>query len=201
MATSAVFPTVPARAGSYESFYLRAVSPDEPLGVWIRHTVHKPPGKPASGSVWCTVFDGRAGAPVQHKITTHELRAPAEGWIANGALGGGGRRFRRGGLAARGLRVAESASRCELELPGERGLRATARVEVPQGSAAGWRYSDPAGDSEHDVVNCSIASLALSATLPGESAARSLRTEHGGAYELGMREHDHGVKIAPFPDG
>ena len=342
MATSAVFPTVPARAGSYESFYLRAVSPDEPLGVWIRHTVHKPPGKPASGSVWCTVFDGRAGAPFQHKITTHELRAPAEGWIeigdpsaaagegsgetpgegaimssreargtcgparwelsfssregelrhlprswlyraplprtkltsplpsasfdgalelaegraielrawpgmvghnwgsehaerwiwlhgvgfaeapeawldvalgrvkvagrmtpwiANGALGVGGRRFRLGGLAARGLRVAESAARCELELPGERGLRATARVEVPQGTAAGWRYSDPAGDSEHDVVNCSIASLALSATLPGESAARSLRTEHGGAYELGMREHDHGVEIAPFPDG
>src|SRR2546423_1331265 len=84
MATSAVFPTLPAHAGMYESFYLRSVSPDEPLGVWIRHTVHKPPGKPASGSVWCTVFDGRAGAPFQHKITTHELRAPAEGWIEIG---------------------------------------------------------------------------------------------------------------------
>jgi hypothetical protein len=346
MATSAVFPTVPASAGMYESFYLRAVSPDEPLGVWIRHTVHKSPGKPASGSVWCTVFDGRGPAPFQHKITTHELRVPADGWIAigdpgaaagewssegssegskegaimssgeargtcgparwrisfssneselrhlprawlyraplprtkltsplpratfdgslevagraaielrawpgmvghnwgsehaerwiwlhgvafaeapeawldvalgrvkvagrmtpwiaNGALSVAGRRFRLGGLAARGLRVAESAARCQLELPGERGLRVTAHVEVPPGTAAGWRYSDPGGDSEHDVVNCSIASLALSATLPGESAARALRTEHGGAYELGMREHDHGVEIAPFPDG
>ena len=105
------------------------------------------------------------------------------------------------GLATRGLRVAESAARCELELPGERGLRVTARVEVPQGTAAGWRYSDPSGEVEHDVINCSIASLALSATLPGESTARSLRTEHGGAYELGMREHHHGVEIAPFPDG
>src|SRR5437870_13492992 len=87
MATSAVFPTVPARAGSYESFYLRAVSRDEPLGVWIRHTVHKPPGKSASGSVWCTVFDGRAAAPFQHKITTQELRAPHDGWIQIGDPG------------------------------------------------------------------------------------------------------------------
>src|SRR2546426_6072765 len=87
MATSAVFPTVPVRAGMYESFYLRAVSPDEPLGVWIRHTVHKPPGKSPSGSVWCTVFDGRAGAPFQHKITTQELRVPDEGWIEIGDPG------------------------------------------------------------------------------------------------------------------
>ena len=28
----------------YESFYLRAVSPEEPVGVWIRYTVHKRPG-------------------------------------------------------------------------------------------------------------------------------------------------------------
>ena len=29
----------------------------------------------------------------------------------------------------------------------------------------------------------------------------SLRTPHGAAYELGMRERDHGVPIAPFADG
>ncbi len=33
----------------------------EPLGVWIRHTVHKPPGGDATGSVWFTLFEaGRA---------------------------------------------------------------------------------------------------------------------------------------------
>src|SRR5438128_2438036 len=90
MATSAVFPTVPAGAGMYESFYLRAVSPDEPLGVWIRHTVHKPPGKSPTGSVWCTVFDGRAAAPFQHKITTQELRVPPKGWIEIGEPGAEG---------------------------------------------------------------------------------------------------------------
>ena len=100
MATSAVFPTVPARAGSYESFYLRAVSPDEPLGIWIRHTVHKPPGKRASGSVWCTVFDGRAEAPFQHKITTQQLRVPDAGWIEIG---------NPGAAASRGVAVAAHA--------------------------------------------------------------------------------------------
>ena len=54
----------------YESFYLRAVSPREPLGVWIRHTVHKRPGRPPSGSLWCTVFDAAAGAPFMHKATS-----------------------------------------------------------------------------------------------------------------------------------
>ena len=28
-----------------------------------------------------------------------------------------------------------------------------------------------------------------------------LRTDHGAAYELGMRERDHGMEIQPFPDG
>jgi hypothetical protein len=26
-------------------------------------------------------------------------------------------------------------------------------------------------------------------------------TDHGATYELGMRERDHGVPIAPFRDG
>ncbi len=54
-------PTAPMRAGMYESFYLRTVSPDEPVGVWIRNTVHKRPGRPPQGSVWCTLFDARGG--------------------------------------------------------------------------------------------------------------------------------------------
>ena len=34
-----------------------------------------------------------------------------------------------------------------------------------------------------------------------DGARRVLHSDHGGAYELGMRERDHGVEIAPFPDG
>jgi hypothetical protein len=325
MTVEAIFPSASRRAGMYESFYLRAVSPDEPVGVWIRHTVHKRPGEHARGSVWCTVFDAGRGRPYMHKETSDELTVPAGGWIdvggsaftperaegacgaarwslrfasrepelrhlphgllyraplprtkltspmpaasfdgtlelegrdgpielrgwpgmvghnwgaehaerwiwlhgtgfegepgawldvalgrvrvagrltpwvANGALSLDGRRHRIGGLRTRGLRVEETVAGCELELSGEHGLKITARAAVPGESRAGWRYSDPDGKA-HDVVNCSVAALELDVRLAGESAARTLRTAHGGVYELGMRERDHGVEIAPFDD-
>jgi len=325
VATGAIFPKAPLRAGMYESFYLRACSPDEPLGVWIRLTVRKAPGERARGSVWCTVFDARVGRPFMHKLTTAELSVPVGGWIAigpsarmgpgqtegscgdarwslrfasdepelrhlspgwlyrmplprtkltspapaasfdgvlelagrgsielrgwpgmvghnwgsehaerwiwlhgigfqeapgawldvalgrlrvagrmtpwvaNGALCLDGRRHRLGGLAAHAPRVAESVGGCSARLAGKRGLTAEVHVEVPGHSAAGWRYADPGG-GEHDVINCSIAALQLEVALPGASAPRTLRTAHGGAYELGMRERDHGVPIAPFAD-
>jgi hypothetical protein len=128
-------------------------------------------------------------------------------WVANGALSLDGRRYRLGGLGARGLSVAETADRCALRLPGERGLTVQARIAVPTGTAAGWHYADVEGALRdglargHDVVNCSIASLALTVTMPAGGAVRELNTAHGGAYELGMRERDHGVPIAPFADG
>ncbi len=334
MAVSAVFPRAPLDRGMYESFYLRAVSPEEPVGVWLRYTVHKRPGHVPSGSLWCTVFDAAAGSPFMHKRTTEQLTAPAGGWIeiggdsrlgpgvaegvcgparwslrfageepelrhleqawlykaplprtkltsplpaarfegtvilegpptrtlrldgwrgmighnwgsehaerwiwlhgigfeedpsawldvalgrvllagrltpwmASGAISLDGRRVRLGGLGARGLKVAESAARCTLSLPGEGGLTVEAHVDTPQGAAAGWRYADPGAHGpegwvgEHDVVNCSVAALALNVRARGE-AARTLHTPHGGAYELGMRERDHGVPLAPFSDG
>jgi hypothetical protein len=332
MPTSAIFPTASLGTGMYESFYLRAVSPADPVGVWIRHTVHKRPGQPPQGSVWCTVFDAGRGRPFMHKLTNDEPEVPGGGWIevdstrltpvaaqgscgaarwslpfasaepelrhlpwgwlyrtrlprtkltspvplarfegvlevpgrsaielerwpgmighnwgsehaerwiwlhgvgfeeapeawldvalgrvrvagrtspwvANGALSLDGRRHRLGGLGARGLTVAETPDRCALRLPGERGLTVQARVAVPVGTAAGWRYADVEGAATdglapgHDVVNCSIAALTLRVTMPPGGTARELKTAHGGAYELGMRERDHGVPIAPFADG
>lgn len=323
MAVEAVFPGVPLQAGMYESFYLRAVSPREPVGVWIRHTVLKRPGQRPRGSVWCTVFDAAAGAPFMHKLTTPELSVPAGGWIAvaqtrigpgeaegscgpaswslrfrgeqpelrhlpyallyraplprtkltspspaarfegalalpgrtlqidgwrgmvghnwgsqhaerwvwlhgidfeqaqaawldlalarvmvagrltpwlaSGAICLDGRPLRLGGLLARGLRVAETPQRCSLQVRGRRGLSVEAHVEVPAGAAAGWRYADPDG-GEHEVLNCSVCALRAIVRRPSE-AARTLRCDHGGAYELGLRERDHGVPIAPFADG
>jgi len=326
MGCSAVFPAVPTRAGMYESFYLRAVSPDQPVGVWIRHTVHKRPGQRAVGSLWCTVFDAGWPRPLMHKLTGEELTVPAGGWIAlgdhasigpghsegscgdvrwslhftssepelrhlspgwlyraplprtkltspapaacfagvlelrgqspieldgwrgmvghnwgsehaerwiwlhvtgmreapgawldvalgrlkiggrmtpwvaNGALSLNGRRLRIGGLMARRAQAEETVAGCRLRLGGAGGLEVEARVEVPPGSAAGWRYADPDG-GEHDVVNCSIAAVELTVQLPDSGSRLALGTAHGGAYELGMRERDHGVPIAPFPDG
>ncbi len=323
MAVRAVFDTVPQARGMYESFYLRAVCPDRPLGVWIRCTVHKRSNAPPRGSVWCTVFDAEAPAPFMHKTTTERLSVPPGGWIsvgdshigpgaaegscgpaswslrfsqeepelrhlssellyrapiprtkltspapaavfegtlrlpgreldlsgwrgmvghnwgaehaerwvwlhgidfsgapdawidvavgrilvagamspwvANGALAVDGARLPIGGLLARGVRVAERPDRCSLQLPGRGGLSIEAHVESPSGASAGWRYADPDG-GEHHVLNCSIAALRLVVRRRGQ-AARTLTTEHGAAYELGLRQHDHGVAIAPFADG
>jgi hypothetical protein len=79
-----MFPTAKQGTGMYESFYLRAVAPDEPVGAWLRYTVHKRPGKAPKGSLWCTVFDAKRGRPFMHKLTSEELSAPADGWIAIG---------------------------------------------------------------------------------------------------------------------
>ncbi len=81
MRAEPVFVGAPEGAGMYESFYLRAVSAREPVGVWIRHTVRKPPGRAATGSVWCTVFDASRGAPFMHKSSFEELQVPPGGWI------------------------------------------------------------------------------------------------------------------------
>jgi hypothetical protein len=126
-------------------------------------------------------------------------------WVAAGELRVEGERHRLGGVVARGLLVAERPERCVLSLPGTGGLVVEAHVRAPVAALAGWRYTDPDGGRpsdrhRHDVSNCSIAALTLTVRRPGRPA-RTLRTAHGAAYELGMRERDHGVPIAPFGDG
>ena len=121
-------------------------------------------------------------------------------WLANGALALGGRRLRLGALRAPRVAVDANAAGAFLTLGGHDGLLVHARVRVPPAAAAGWSYSDPRG-GDHDVVNCSVSALELDVQLPGETATRRLATTHGAAYELGMRERDHGVPIAPFSDG
>ena len=83
MRTQARFPGVEEGAGHYESFYIKAVRPGGGQGVWIRHTVHKRPGKEPTGSVWLTLFDADAPEPRAVKATfpADELTAPAGGYI------------------------------------------------------------------------------------------------------------------------
>ena len=300
-------------SGRYESYYLRAVDPQAPRGVWIRHTVLQRPGGPPVGSLWCTVWDAAAGPPVAVKATPglaragewleiagarfgpqrvsgeaiagphraawdvtvadaepplrhlpHErlydaplprtkLESPApaarlsgtveadgrrleldrwpgmmghnwgaqhaerwlwlhgigfEGapgawldlavgrvrvgplttpWIANGALRTDGGRRVLGGMRA----PAEVDAR-----PGEATVTlgdVRIHVSAPLEQTIAWVYADPPG-GEHHSLNCSIAALEV------ETGGRTLRTPHGGVYELGVRERDHGVRVAPFPD-
>jgi hypothetical protein len=325
MQAEPVFPRTASDAGMYESFYLRAVSPREPLGIWLRHTVHKRRSQAPTGSVWCTVFDPARGVPLMYKETFAQPTVPAGGWIdigsrasmgPGGAQGGCGParwtiRFEPLAGELRHLRpallyraplprtkltspaplarfdgvlefgadaprpqidlsgwhgmighnwgsehaarwiwlhgcdfagapdawldvavgrvhigsrltpwiangalsfdgaihrltgrpvVREDPSCAELELGGRGGVAARVSVAAPRESIAGWRYADPGG-SEHDVANCSVAALEVGLERRGGGGRHVLRSAYGGAYELGMQEHDHGVALAPFTDG
>jgi hypothetical protein len=67
--TEARYPRLPAKAGHYESFYLKLCHPVDPLGAWIRYTVHKRPGASPKGSLWFTLFDRAAEEPRACKLT------------------------------------------------------------------------------------------------------------------------------------
>jgi hypothetical protein len=118
-------------------------------------------------------------------------------WVANGALSLGGVRHTLGGPGRR-VEVRESPEHCEFLLPG-RGVRVRGVVEAERKDLVGWVYADPDG-SEHHVVNCSISDMRLQVEQEGEGSVE-LAVTGGAAYELGMRERDHGVPIQPFPDG
>jgi hypothetical protein len=120
-------------------------------------------------------------------------------WIANGTLHIDGARYRLGGPEkARGTRVTESPTRCDFLLPGGE-VTVSGRVESQRENFVGWVYADPDGP-EHNTVNCSIADMTLTVTADGRPE-RELHLRGGAAYELGMRETDHGMPLQPFPDG
>jgi hypothetical protein len=302
----------------YESWYLKASHPTEPLGIWIRYTTHQKPDGPEKGSLWFTLFsdgppraakvtpgpealsrgngafirigdsefaDGRVTgsalearwdltfehpepelrhlpkewmykAPIPRtKLTSPFPAARFSGtasfgdttvqldnwvgmvghnwgaehaerwiwlhgagfdgrgsdtwldaaigrikvgpwttpWIANGVLSVDGKRIPLGGLGKRGTKIDEHPDHLTFTLPwGEASIRG--EVKAPRNRFVGWVYADPDG-SEHNTVNCSIAEMTL------EAGGESFHTPHGAAYELGMREKDHGMEIQPFPDG
>jgi hypothetical protein len=123
-------------------------------------------------------------------------------WIANGVLSLAGERHRIGGIErARATRIDERPDGATFRLPGAE-MTIEGEVGAPRDRFVGWVYADPDG-SEHNTVNCSIAHMRLSLhrTASPDEPAIELTTAHGAAYELGMRERDHGMAIQPFPDG
>jgi hypothetical protein len=315
---AARFPGVAQKAGHYESFYLKLCHPEEPLGAWLRYTVHKRPGGAPTGSLWFTLFEvggpraakvtvaaprggdgdwlsvgeahlgpGRAEGsiagevewslrfksgepPLLHlprdwmyrgRLPRTKLLSPLPGarfdgtltvdgrevvvdgwrgmvghnwgaqhaerwiwlhgitddgdwldaalgriklgpvttpWIANGALSVAGERHVLGGPRRR-VEVDESADSCAFLLPGK-GMRVRGTVSAPRERFVGWVYADPDG-GEHHTVNCSIADMRLAVERSGGGASWELEVPGGAAYELGMRERDHGMEIQPYPDG
>jgi hypothetical protein len=78
------WPDVRPGRGHYESYYLRAVHPTEPRGVWIRYTVTVPPDGPASGQLWCTVFDRGAPRPRAVRADAGKPSTLNRAWIRFG---------------------------------------------------------------------------------------------------------------------
>ncbi len=66
--SAARFPHVPASAGHYESFYLKAADPRHRRAVWIRYTVLKRPGEAERASLWCTLWP-EDRSPLATKLT------------------------------------------------------------------------------------------------------------------------------------
>jgi hypothetical protein len=83
VATDLVSARFPGFDAGYESYYLRAAEPSGGRGVWIRYTVHRRPGHPATGSLWFTWFDA-ARPPTAAKMTLPEPEAGAGSWIRIG---------------------------------------------------------------------------------------------------------------------
>jgi len=109
-------------------------------------------------------------------------------WVANGALHARGATHRLGGMRAQ-VTVDADPRRASVTIAG------TTRIEVtsPPGQTVAWVYADPPG-GEHHSLNCSIAALGV------HHERADLHTAHGGVYELGTRDRDHGIPVAPFPD-
>ncbi|MBS1846152.1 MAG: hypothetical protein JST53_17195 [Actinobacteria bacterium] len=122
-------------------------------------------------------------------------------WVPSGFLSLDGVRHRLGGLGAiRSSRIEETPSGCAFLLPGK-DIVVNGRVSAPREAFVGWVYADPdRKGGEHHTVNCSVADLELTVEQPGRPP-RELTLPAGAAYELGMRETDHGIPIQPFGDG
>ena len=120
-------------------------------------------------------------------------------WVPSGMLMLEGEPHRLGGFGhIRGATIEESAGECRFVLPGK-DVVVRGRLSAPKKDFVGWIYADPDGP-EHNTINCSVADLELTVERPTLPALR-LDLPAGGAYELGMRETDHGIPIQPFPDG
>lgn len=120
-------------------------------------------------------------------------------WIANGAIALGGERYRLGGLARTyGTEIEAEPTSCRFAIGGK-GITVRGTVGGERSDFVGWVYADPDG-GEHHTVNSSIADMEIRVERPGHKHLH-LRAPARAAYELGMRETDHGIPIQDYPDG
>jgi hypothetical protein len=151
--------------------------------------------------VWIegTGFEGAPGSYFDAGAARIKLGPWTTPWVPSGMILLDGEAHRLGGLGQiRSARIEETPTACSFVLPG-RDVVVRGHVSAPREHMAGWVYADPKGP-EHHTVNCSAADLELTVERPARPAL-TLSLPGGAAYELGMRETDHGIPIQPYPDG
>jgi hypothetical protein len=122
-------------------------------------------------------------------------------WVANGCLSLDGVCHRLGGIGkTRAVKVDEQPERAAFTLPGD-GISVRGEVSAPRADVVGWVYSDPVGGraGHHHTAHCAIADMTLTVARRDQPPL-TLHVTGGATYELGMREHDHGIPIQPFSD-
>ena len=196
--TKLVSPFPAARFSGRVSFGARTVQ----LEGWPGMVGHNWGSQHAERWIWMhgTSFGGRAQDTwLDVAIGQIKIGPWTTPWIANGVLSLDGERLRVGGIEhIHATRIDEYPDHADFTLPGV-GLTISGSVRAPRERFVGWAYADPDG-SEHHTVNCSIAEMRIAVARP-DSGPTELATLHGAAYELGMRESNHGMPIQPFPDG
>jgi hypothetical protein len=171
------------------------------LDRWAGMIGHNWGSEHAERWVWLegTGFEGTEGTYFDAGAARIKIGSWITPWVPSGMLALEGERHRLGGFGKiRSASVEESAGECAFVLPG-RDIVVRGRVSAPRKDFVGWVYADPDGP-EHNTINCSVADLELTVERPA-LPARELKLAAGAAYELGMRETDHGIPIQPYPDG
>lgn len=170
------------------------------LDGWPGMVGHNWGAEHAERWIWLhgTDFEQQPGAWIDVILGRIRIGRWTTPWIANGCLSLDGVRHRLGGIGrTRSTRVEERPERAELWLSGEQ-LSVRIDVGAPPRDVVGWVYSDPAGP-QHHTAHCAIADMTVRVARR-ELPPLELTVAGGATYELGMREHDHGVPLQPFSD-
>ena len=121
-------------------------------------------------------------------------------WVGNGVLRIDGEEHRLGGFdKVLSLKVDDAPTSCRFEIAGD-DVKVSGRVSAEPRNFVAWVYADPKGP-EHNTLNCSISDLELEVTRKGASDPERILVGGGAAYEIGMRQTDHGIPLQPYPDG